>query len=60
MPIVEAVGVAVGRNSIGEALHARLERELTEVVRQAQAEGVTDPDEIRARILKARDAILES
>ena len=33
-----------------------IEAAMTEAIVKAQAEGITDPDEIRARILAARDA----
>ncbi len=56
MPIVEAVGVAVGRMSMSDAAHDRIEAAMTGAVRQAQAEGVADPDELRDRMLAARDA----
>lgn len=60
MPIVEAVGVAVGRMGITASLHDRIEAAMREAVEQAQAHGVTDPDAIRTRILAARDGVLRS
>lgn len=58
MPVVEAVGVAVGHDGspAGISWAKQLEAAMTAAVEQAQAEGVTDPDEIRRRILDARDA----
>lgn len=56
--LVEAVGIAVGHDGTESGIsRAKLiETAMTAAVVQAQAEGVTDPDEIRARILAARDA----
>jgi hypothetical protein len=52
--IVEAVGVAVGRN-MPDSLHDRIEAAMREAVEKAQAEGIADQDVIRERILAARD-----
>jgi hypothetical protein len=60
MPEVYAVGTAVGRgDTAGEIARAkRIEQAMADAVAQAQAEGVTDPDVIRERILAARDRAL--
>jgi len=54
--IVEAVGIAV--HSEDADLRKRLEDAMTDAVKKAQAEGITDNDEIRRRILEARDGVL--
>lgn len=61
MPIIEAVGVAVGHDgSLASIARAKqIEVAMTLAVEQAQAEGTTDPDEIRRRILEARDIAME-
>ncbi len=60
MPVVEAVMVASG--TVGQRTEAddRITRAMLDAVEKAQNEGVTDPVEIRARILAARDAALEN
>jgi hypothetical protein len=55
MPVVEATFVMTGPLFGGEGDKA-VEAAMIEAVRRAQAEGLTDPDEIRVRILAARDA----
>lgn len=55
MPIVEAVGVSV--NALDPArrqLAKRIEEAMTRAVRDAQAEGVTDADELKRRMSAAR------
>ena len=60
--IVEAVGVAVGYNELPGSLDRakRIEAAMTEAVAQAQAEGLSDPDAVRERILAARDKAMTS
>lgn len=60
MPEVFAVGVAVGNGDTpsGIARAKIIEAAITDAIAQAQAEGITDPEVIRARILAARDAIV--
>jgi len=56
--IVEAVGVSA--NALDPArrpIAERIEAAMTQAVRDAQAEDVTDPDEIRRRMLEARDKV---
>lgn len=55
--IVEAVGVATAHaDNVKDAERNKLMQDaMTAAVVKAQAEGITDPDEIRRRILKARD-----
>jgi len=57
MGVVEAVGTAVGR-SLPSPARERVEEAMRDAVAQAHAEGVRDPEKIRERILKARDAAL--
>lgn len=47
-----AVAAAAGKKTPGSA---DIEAAMTEAVAAAQAEGITDPDKIRARMLAARD-----
>lgn len=60
MPIVEAVGVAVSHGLMGSdpEYAASLEKAMLGAVKKAQAEGITDQDIIRARILEARDSAI--
>ena len=51
--IVEAVGSAAPSGVTGSAI----EKAMAEAGLAAMAEGITDPDEIRARKLAAREAI---
>jgi hypothetical protein len=55
--VVAAVGIGVSHN-MGDDLHDRIETAMREACESAQAAGVTDPDEIRDRMLAARDAVL--
>jgi len=61
MPEVFAVGTAVGHgDTAAEIARAkRIEQAMADAVAQAQAEGVTDPDVVRERILAARDKAAE-
>lgn len=56
MPVVEAVGIAVAREGLSTERHAEIESAMLKAVQKAQAEGVTDPEEIKRRMLTARDA----
>ena len=56
--VVTAVGIGVSHN-MGEAMHDRIAAAMKEACEAAQAAGVTDPDEIRDRMLAARDAVLD-
>lgn len=62
MAIVQAVGVATshGGSLADVARNKRLEAVMLEAVREAQAEGISDPEEIRRRTLKARDEVLDA
>lgn len=53
--IVEAVGVAV-TSAAGKERAKELERAMSDAVTAAYAAGVTDPDEMRQRMLDARVA----
>jgi len=56
--IVSAVGAASGTlNPIRTDLSKRIEAAMTEAVKEAQAEGITDPDLIRSRMLEARSKV---
>jgi hypothetical protein len=57
---VEAVGIAFAHSSAGEILRAKSESAMRKVVEDAQAEGIGDPDIIRARVLAARDFVIGS
>lgn len=54
--VVQAVGIATAGD--GSDLSKRLEEAMTQAVIDFQAEGVTDIEEQRARILEARDRVL--
>lgn len=55
--IVAAVGTAVSHGGSPDEVSRghRIEAAMADAVAQAQAEGLTDPDAIRERILAARD-----
>ena len=55
--VVQAVGIATS-HSIKPDLRSRLEEAMTQAVIDFQAEGVTDIEEQRRRILEARDRVL--
>lgn len=58
MPIVEAVGVAVGYESAAwDPRKQDVRTRMQQAVVAAQEEGITDPDVIRARALAARDLL---
>lgn len=52
-----AVGVAVGHHVGAKDMAAKIERAMQAAVAAAQAEGVTDPAELRNRMLIARDQV---
>jgi hypothetical protein len=59
--IVTATGVAAGLHVQGQeksVLNKKLEAAMTKAVEDAIAEGVNDPEEVRARIHEARDRML--
>ena len=59
--IVSGTGVAVGVGTQQKtAAHEELEAKMARAIHQAHADGLTDPEEIRDRILAARDEHLES
>lgn len=55
--VVQAVGIAIAQANRADSpgLADGLMAAMTAAVKQAQAEGITDPDVIRERILEARD-----
>lgn len=55
--IVESVGIAV--SSVDSERKTALEDAMLLAVKKAQAEGVTDNEIIRKRILEARDKVLD-
>jgi hypothetical protein len=56
MPVVEAVFIMAGPLG-GHTPHSkRVEAAMLAAVQKAQTEGLTDPHEIRARMMAARDA----
>lgn len=54
--IIEAVGIAIGRAS--PTIDKRLAA-MAQAAEEAQADGITDPDVIRERVLTARDGVTE-
>jgi hypothetical protein len=56
--IVEAVGSAGASGRPGVSAR-QLDEAMGQAAAQAQSEGITDPDEIRARMLKAKDEALK-
>jgi hypothetical protein len=60
MPIVRAVGVAVGRHGdVKSDLAERVEAAMVQAVKDAHAQGMTDQEAIRALMLEARAKVLE-
>lgn len=58
MPVVEAAFVMVAPLAGEMTLQdKRVEQVMLDALQQAQAEGVTDSEAIKARILAARDAV---
>jgi hypothetical protein len=60
--IVSAVGTASGMHVAGQeksSLNKAVEKAMSEAVKQALSDGLTDHDEIRGRILEARDKVLD-
>lgn len=53
MPVVEATGVAARSNVPG--LGKIIEKAMSDAVLQASADGVTDPAEVKARMMQARE-----
>lgn len=55
---ISAVGVAAGAHISGNIEHAKkLEAVMTQAIVDAQTAGITDQDELRTRILAARDNV---
>lgn len=57
MPIVEAVGTATTSKT---DLAKRIEAAMVDAIKAAHKEGVTDNDEIKARMMRARSNVLAS
>jgi hypothetical protein len=55
--VVQAVGVAVGLHGRGR-LSAAISDAMHAAAADAQQHGITDPDEIRRRMLAARDRVV--
>ena len=57
--IVSAVGICVGAiDPANNGLADRVAEAMRQAVIKAQAEGVTDPDVIRSRMMEAKDKCL--
>lgn len=60
--IVQAVAALTSHGELGDTDAQRMNKliqdAMVEAIEAAQAEGITDPDVIRERILAARDAAL--
>lgn len=56
-----AAGSVGGAGGAGEAgaLGQAVEAAMSRAIHEAAADGITDPNEIRERMLRARDAVLE-
>lgn len=54
MAVVRAVGIAVGRNTMPDRA-SKVEAAMQDALVAAQSEGVTDPAELRKRMIEARD-----
>lgn len=52
--VVAATGVAVGLKG-GAERAKKIEVAMTKAIEDANAKGITDPDKVRALMLKARD-----
>ena len=58
--IVSGTGVGVGVNQTHKSTaHLELEKKMADAILQAHNDGITHPDEIRARILQAREDHLD-
>lgn len=56
--VVEAVGAMAGTvNPRHGSLAKRVEQAMTEAIRDAYAQGITDPVVIRERMMAAREAV---
>jgi hypothetical protein len=59
--VVSGTGASVGVNQdVKTNAHLELEAKIGTAIQQAHSEGISDPDEIRRRILAARAAHLDS
>lgn len=57
--VVEAVGLAMSTRGRNKGSRAQMiEAAMQQAIVDAQAEGITDPDEMRNRMLNARDVAL--
>ena len=57
--IVSATGVAAAQGGVKTDLSARVEKAMSEAILKAAENGVTDDNEIRKRMLAARDGVLK-
>lgn len=55
---VKATGVASASQTGNGDMAARIEAAMQQAIRECLDEGVTDPDEQRARMMAAREAVL--
>lgn len=57
--VAEAAGASAAGNVDAADITRRAEEAMSKAAAQAQSEGVTDPEEIKAAMLAARDKALE-
>jgi len=56
--IVAATGAATGAATLSkEPQSLRIQDAMTEAIKQAHKEGITDPKEIKTRMMAAREAV---
>lgn len=56
--VVSATGISVGSTLSGDPAKAKtVEQAMIEAVEQAAREGITDPEEIKRRMLKAKEDV---
>lgn len=53
--IVEAVGIAISHANVGQQPSEEIAEAMRQALIKAQAEGITDPDLLRARMQEARE-----
>lgn len=59
--VVEATGIASASNASGNSdLASQIEAAMQQALRECLDQGVTDPEEQRARMLVARDAVIDA
>jgi hypothetical protein len=58
MPVVRAVGVAVGKQT-DPSLAQRIQEAMMKAIEAAHAEGITDDKEIHKRMMAAREQAIQ-